>query len=100
MENKMSRTKIASFSQKVTEILQKELALRVDLKHLYDQFILDAEDKVSARRYAQQCYFTLQKQRLRKLMAERLEFHPFWGANPFATQEEMDDFTHGDDHDE
>ncbi len=96
-DNKMSRTKIAAFSQKVKEILEKELSLRVDLKHLYDQFVLDAEDKVSARRYAQQSYFSLQKQRIRKLMADRLEFHPFWGANPFSSQEEMDEFLNEDD---
>ena len=102
-DNKMSRTKLAAFSQRTKEILSQELALRAELKHLYDKFILDAEDKVSARRYAQQAYFSLQKSRLRKLMAERLEFHPFWGANPFATQEEMDTFMdddEGNDNDE
>jgi hypothetical protein len=83
--------------QKTKEILDKELLLRAELKHLYDQFILDAQDKVSARRYAQQAYFGIQKKRFRKLMAERLEFHPFWGANPFSSQEEMDEFTGGDD---
>lgn len=96
-DNKMSRAKIASFSQQVTAILEKELALRAELKHLYDKFIYEAEDKVSARRHAQQSYFSLQKKRVRKLMAERLEFHPFWGANPFNSQEEMDDFVGGGD---
>ena len=100
MENKMSRTKLAAFSQRVQELLEKELALRGELKHLYDKFILEAEDKTSARRHAQQCYFSLQKKRLRKLMADRLEFHPFWGANPFSSQEEMDEFESGDDNDE
>ena len=100
MENKMSRTKLAAFSQKVKELLEKELALRAELKQLYDRFILEAEDKVMARRHAQQSYFSLQKKRLRKLMADRLEFHPFWGANPFSSQEEMDEFTDGDDNDE
>jgi len=52
---------------------------------------------VSARRHAQQSYFSLQKKRIRKLTAERLEFHPFWGANPFSSQEEMDHFTDGDE---
>ncbi len=93
MDNKMSRTKIASFVQKTREILDQELTLRASLKHLYDQFILEAQDKVSAKRYAQQAYFSIQKARLRKLMAERLEFHPFWGANPFSSQEEMDELT-------
>ena len=73
--------------------------LRAELKHLYDQFILDAQDKTSARRYAQQAYFRIQKERFRKLIAERLEFHPFWGANPFSSQEEMDGFIDGDDDD-
>ena len=100
MENKMSRTKIAAFSQKVKELLERELALRGELKHLYDKFILEAEDKVSARRYAQQSYFSLQKQRIRKLMAERLEFHPFWGSNPFGSQEEMDEYTGGENEEE
>lgn len=95
----MSRTKIASFVQKTKEILDKELSLRADLKHLYDKFILDAQDKVSAKRYAQQAYFSIQKSRIRKLLAERLEFHPFWGVNPFSSQEEMDEFTNGDDDD-
>jgi len=99
-DNKMSRTKLAAFSQRVQELLEKELALRAELKHLYDQFILDAQDKVSARRYAQQSYCSLQKKRIRKLMAERLEFHPFWGANPFSSQEEMDHFTGGEGEEE
>lgn len=96
-DNKMSRQKLTGFTQKIKEILEKELALRCELKNLYDRFIVEAEDKISARRYAQQAYFSIQKKRIRKLMADRLEFHPFWGANPFASQEEMDNFMHGDD---
>jgi len=79
--------------------MEKELALRNDLKYLYDAFLLDAQDKAIARRYAQQAYFSIQKQRIRKLMEERLEFHPFWGAHPFASQEDLDEFLNGDDDD-
>lgn len=75
------------------EILDQELTLRNELKQLYDRFVLEADDKKSAQRYAQQAYFSIQKERIRKLLDERLEFHPFWGANPFASQEEMDEFT-------
>lgn len=77
--------------------MEKELALRNDLKHLYDSFLLDAQDKVTAKRYAQQAYFSIQKQRIRKLMAERMEFHPFWGANPFESQEDFDNFLNEDE---
>lgn len=80
--------------------MEKELALRNELKYIYDAFLLDAQDKVTARRYAQQAYFSIQKQRIRKLMAERLEFHPFWGANPFSSQEELDEYLNGDDGDD
>jgi len=97
MTTKISKAKIAQFTQKVREIMGHELELRGELKNLYDKFLLDAEDKVIARRYAQQAYFSIQKERLKKLMAERLEFHPFWGANPFDTQEEMDEFIEGED---
>lgn len=93
---KSSKIKIAQFTQKVRDIMNRELELRGELKHLYDTFLLDAEDKIIARRYAQQAYFSIQKERVKKLMAERLEFHPFWGANPFQSQEEMDGFTDED----
>ncbi len=97
MDKKISKAKITQFTQKVREIMNRELELRGELKHTYDQFVLDAQDKVIACRYAQQAYFSIQKERLKKLMAERLEFHPFWGANPFQSQEEMDDFVEGED---
>jgi len=77
--------------------MNQELALRNQLKHLYDSFILEAKDKVTARRYAQQAYFSIQKERIRKLLMERLEFHPFWGANPFVSEEEMENFLGGED---
>lgn len=73
-------------------MLKAELALRNELKYLYDQFILDARDNENAKRYVQQAYFSIQKERIRKLINERLEFHPFWGANLFDSQEQMDNF--------
>ncbi len=100
MEKKISKAKITQFTQKVREIMSRELELRSEIKHIYDQFLLDAEDKVIARRYAQQAYFSIQKERLKKLVAERLEFHPFWGANPFESQEQMDEYVEGEDEDE
>ena len=69
----------------------------MDLKRLYEQFILDAEDQTIARRYIQQAFFQFAKYRMRKLIAERTEFHPFWGANPFESQEESDRMTGEDD---
>ena len=76
------------------------MALRDELRHLYDSFLLDAKDQTIAKRYAQQAYFSIQKQRIRKLVADRMEFHPFWGANPFGSQEEMDEFFKGGQDDE
>lgn len=79
--------------------MKAELALRVELKFLYEQFVLEAKDKDIAKRYVQQAYFSIQKERIRKLITERLEFHPFWGANLFDSQEQMDNFMEdeGDD---
>jgi hypothetical protein len=84
----------------MSQILDQEITLRADLKRLYEQFILDAEDQTIARRYVQQAYFAFSKKRMRKLVEERVEFHPFWGANPFDTQEESDRLTGEDNGDE
>ena len=84
----------------MSQILDQEITLRADLKRLYEQFILDAEDQTIAKRYVQQAYYAFSKRRMRKLIAERVEFHPFWGANPFDSQEESDRLTGEGDGDE
>ncbi len=81
----ISRVKLKNFRKKIKDINDQELALRLQIKHLYDQFILDVEDNEIALRYVRQAYFQIQKYRIQKQLAERMEFHPFFGANPMSS---------------
>ena len=78
----VSRTRLKNFRNKIKMINDEELALRDSLKTLFDQFVLDVEDNELALRYVRQAYFQIQKYRVQKQLAERMEFHPFFGANP------------------
>jgi hypothetical protein len=88
-----SKTKLKNFRSKIKDVLDQELALRRQVKRLYEQFMLDVDDDAMAQRHVRQIYFQIQKHRVAQLMKERLEFHPFFTANPFKV-EELED---GDD---
>jgi hypothetical protein len=93
---KPSRTKLKNFRSKIKAILDQEMQLRKDVKHLYEQFMLDVDDDKMGQRLVRQAYFQIQKYRVAQLMQERLEFHPFFTASPFNL-EELED---GDDDDD
>ena len=78
----VSRTKLKNFRSKIKKINDEELALRDSLKLLYDQFVLDVQDNDLAVRHVRQAFFQIQKYRVQKQLAERMEFHPFFGAHP------------------
>ena len=94
---KPSKTKIKNFRKKIFDIANQELELRAQLKRMYDQFILDAEDDPNAIRIVRQAYFEGQKYRVAKLLEERMEFHPFFTSNPFKSLDEMMGGEEGDD---
>lgn len=89
MNDVPSKVKLKNFRNKIKVCLDQELALRAEMKRLYSQFLLDVGDEVLAQRHVRLAYFTIQKERLSKLIQERLEFHPFFTANP-TTPEEND----------
>ena len=97
MDNKpLSKIKVRNFRSKILDITNQELDLRAQMKHLYDQLVLDAGDSEIALRHARQAFYQIQKYRLAKRMEELMEFHPFLGANPlssswFQENEEEDD---------
>ena len=80
-----SKTKIKNFRRKMKEINDQELELRASLKGMYDQFVLDVGDSEIALRHVRQAYFQIQKYRLQRQLAERMEFHPFFGMNPLSS---------------
>jgi hypothetical protein len=78
----VSKIKIRNFRRKIKEINDEELNSRSRLKSLYDQFVLDVGDPEMALRHVRLAFFQIQKFRLHQQLAERLEFHPFFGASP------------------
>lgn len=85
MSKKPSTLKIKNFRRKIFELTEQELELRAQMKRLYDQFVLDAQDDEMALRHVRQAYYQIQKYRIQKRMAELMEFHPFFGANPLSS---------------
>jgi len=88
-----SKIKLTNFRNKIKECFEQEVALRVKMKRLYDQFLLDVGDDRLAQRHVRLSYFMIQKERLSKLIQERLEFHPFFTARPAMSE---DDELHGE----
>ena len=78
---KPGKVKIKNFRKKLKELSDSELKLRADMKHLYDQFTLDVRDDEVALRHVRLAFYEIQKYRIRALLEERMEFHPFFGAN-------------------
>jgi len=81
-----SKIKIKNFRNRIKLINDQELELRRSLKLLYDQFVLDVGDSEIALRHVRQAFFQIQKYRIQKQLAERMEFHPFFGMNPASSQ--------------
>lgn len=81
----ISKLRLKNFRKKIKNINDQELELRLQIKQLYEQFILDVQDNEMALRYVRQAYFQIQKYRIHKQMKERMEFHPFFGANPMSS---------------
>jgi hypothetical protein len=78
----VSKIKLRNFQRKIKELGEQELELRAQMKQLYDQFILDVGDSEMALRHVRLAFFQIQKWRVHEQLAERLEFHPFFGASP------------------
>lgn len=82
MSKPVSKIKIRNFRNKIKELGDQELELRCQMKQLYEQFTLDVGDSEMALRHVRLAFFQIQKWRIHRQLAERLEFHPFFGANP------------------
>ena len=76
-----SKQRIKKFRKQIYDILTQELELRKDIRHLYDQFMLDIDVDKMAMRHVRQAYYSIQKRRILLIMKERFEFHPFFSAN-------------------
>ncbi len=85
MTKPVSKIKIKNFRKRIKEVNDQELDLRRSLKLLYDQFVLDVGDTEIALRHVRQAYFQIQKYRVQCQLAERMEFHPFFGMNPMSS---------------
>ncbi len=94
---KPSKTKLKNFRAKIKELGDQELEIRASMKRLYAQLILDADDDRVGLRHVQQAYFQIQKYRIFKMMQERLEFHPFFGASNIDYLSQYDDDDDDDD---
>jgi hypothetical protein len=93
--SKPSTQKVKNFRRKIFDLTEQELEIRAQMKRLYDQFCLDAQDDELALRHVRQAYYQIQKYRIQKRLSEIMEFHPFFGANPlsgaFGDDEEEED---------
>ena len=78
---KPGKIKIKNFRNKLKELSDKELTLRGEMKQLFAQFSLDVGDDEVALRHVRMAFYEIQKYRVRSLLEERMEFHPFFGAN-------------------
>lgn len=96
--SKPSTQKIKNFRRKVKEITDQELGLRAQVKHLYEQFVLDVGDDEIALRHVRLAYYEIQKYRLQKKLDEFFEFHPFFGANSMSSRL-FDDFEEDEEDD-
>jgi len=85
MAKSPSKIKIKNFRRRIKEINDQELELRASLKSTYDQFVLDVGDNEMALRHVRQAFFQVQKYRMQQQLAERMEFHPFFGTHPMSS---------------
>jgi len=85
MTKQVSKVKVRNFRKRIKEVNDQELELRRSMKLLYDQFVLDVGDSEIALRHVRQAYFQIQKYRVQCQLAERMEFHPFFGMHPLSS---------------
>lgn len=98
MTKPVSKIKLKNFQKKIEETLVKEMELRAQIKRDYAQFVLDVGDDTMALRQVRLAYFQAQKTRISKLLEERLEFHPFFGASLLSSRAyNEEDFEEEDD---
>ena len=79
MNKTPTKAKVKNFQKKLYALMEREMQARVDMRELYDKFMLDVKDERVARRHVLHAYFQVQKFRLAKILARRLEFHPMFG---------------------
>lgn len=95
MNTTISKRKIKNFRRKIKEITDQEAELRLRVRSLYDQFVLDVGDSELALRHVRHAFFQIQKYRHREKLAELMEFHPFFHRNLSnyidASQEDEDE---------
>jgi len=100
MSKPVSRIKIKNFHKRIEEVLTQEMELRAQIKRDYAQFVLDVGDDKMALRQVRLAYFQAQKLRINKLLAERMEFHPFFGMSLLSsagfTEENLEDLEEED----
>lgn len=89
----ISNKKLAKFKVAVGNLIDQELRIKSEMKSLYDSLVAEAADEKMALRQIKQAYFQVQKSRVTKLLEEKLEFHPFFGASisPLDEAEELED---------
>lgn len=80
-----SKAKLKNFRKKIKDISDQEGEMRIKVKALYDQFVLDVGDSEIALRHVRQAFFEIQKHRVHQQLVERMEFHPFFGAHPHSS---------------
>jgi len=78
----ISKSRLKNFRRKIKDLSDQELGLRAQMKHLYDEFALDALDSEVALRHVRQAYFEIQKYRMHEQLVELMEFHPFFSIDP------------------
>ena len=100
MANKVTNAKLKRFRNQINQLLDEELAIRADMKQLYAQLVADAGDEKLALRQIRQAFFQIQKHRINKLLEDRLEFHPFFTAQPFKAVELFEDAEDEEDEDD
>lgn len=95
----LNNAKVKNFRAKVYKALEQELAIREEIKRLYSVLVAEAGNDEMAVRQVRQVYYQIQKHRVTKLLAERLEFHPFFTLQPFNAGGEFmeEDEEDGDD---
>ena len=79
----LNNAKVKNFRARVFKALEQELAIREEIKRLYSVLAAEAGDDQMALRQVRQVFYQIQKHRYTKLLAARLEFHPFFTLQPY-----------------
>ena len=79
MQEKITNERLQLFRNQINSLVEKELGLQKEMRYLYKQLELECNDDEVLLRHVRQIYFNIQKERLSKIIQEKLEFHPFFG---------------------